>query len=54
MQGKEYSGNRVIIMTCSDCNTRCKHCYISYKGNFDDEKLYQICNDLSKRYWVQQ
>lgn len=53
MQGKEYSGNRVIIMTCSDCNTRCKHCYISYKGNFDDEKLYQICNDLSERYWVQ-
>lgn len=53
MQGKEYSGNRVIIMTCSDCNTRCKHCYISYKGNFDADKLYQICNDLSERYWVQ-
>lgn len=53
MQGKEYSGKRVIIMTCSDCNTSCKHCYISYRGNFDGNMLYQICNDLSNRYCVQ-
>lgn len=32
---KEFSGRNVTIMSCSDCNTRCKHCYVSYKGNID-------------------
>ena len=40
-------------MTCSNCNVHCKHCYISYKGNFDGEQLYSICEALSERYWVQ-
>lgn len=53
MQAREFNGSRVIIMTCSNCNVHCKHCYISYKGNFDGEQLYSICEALSERYWVQ-
>lgn len=53
MKGKEFNGNRIIIMTCSDCNTKCKHCYISYNGNFNANELYNICEYLSKKYWVQ-
>lgn len=53
MKGKEFNGNRIIIMTCSDCNTKCKHCYISYRGNFNANELYNICKHLSKKYWVQ-
>ena len=30
---RQFDGKDVIIMTCPDCNTRCRHCYISYKGN---------------------
>ena len=53
MKGKEFNGNRIIIMTCSDCNTKCKHCYISYKGNFNANELYNICEHLTRKYWVQ-
>ena len=28
----EYNGKKVTIMSCSNCNTKCKHCYVSYKG----------------------
>ena len=34
-------------------NTKCKHCYISYKGNFNANELYNICEHLTKKYWVQ-
>lgn len=51
-KGKEFNGNKIIIMACSDCNTHCKHCYISYKGNFDSENLYEICKELSNKYTV--
>lgn len=53
MQGNNFNGSKVIIMTCSDCNTHCKHCYISYKDNFESENLYNICNQLSEQYCVQ-
>ena len=49
---KEFSGKEVTIMTCSDCNTKCKHCYISYDGNFDGKDLYNLCEQLSKKYLV--
>lgn len=35
-------------MSCSDCNTKCKHCYISYRGNFSDDDLYYTVCNLSK------
>ena len=42
----------VTIMTCSDCNVNCKHYYISYKGNYDADKLKDLTTRLSKRYIV--
>ena len=46
----EFNGTDVIIMTCSDCNTNCKHCYIGYSGNFDGDYLYNLCLELKKKY----
>lgn len=46
----EFNGSTVMIMTCSNCNTRCEHCYIGYSGNFDGNKLYDLCVKLKKRY----
>lgn len=47
---KEFDGEHITIMSCSDCNTRCKHCYVSYKGNIDGEKLYSMCECLKEKY----
>ena len=47
---KEYNGNGLTIMCCSKCNAKCKHCYISYKGNIDADVLEKMCLDLSKKY----
>ena len=46
----EFNGNNVIIMTCSDCNIKCKHCYIGYSGNFDANALYNLCLKLKEKY----
>lgn len=46
----EFKGSKVTIMSCSDCNIKCKHCYVSYKGNFADNELYDLCEKLSKKY----
>lgn len=48
----KYTGKMVTIMSCSDCNVRCKHCYISYKGNFQAQELNEMVNTLKKRYEV--
>lgn len=48
----EFDGSTVMIMTCSNCNTKCEHCYIGYSGNFDGNKLYDLCMDFKKRYTV--
>lgn len=42
----EFRGKRVTIMSCSDCNTKCEHCYISYDGNFTGDKLFHIADKL--------
>lgn len=49
---KEYDGREVTIMSCSNCNMKCKHCYISYTGNFKGEELLNMVNTLSKKYNV--
>lgn len=49
---KEFDGNEVTIMTCSNCNTHCKHCYISYSGNFTAPNLYNLCARLLRKYRV--
>lgn len=48
----EFAGKRVKIMSCSDCNANCKHCYVSYKGNIKEKDLFKICRILSKNYQV--
>ena len=48
----EFNGMDVIIMTCSDCNTDCKHCYIGYSGNFSANDLYNLCLKLKEKYHV--
>lgn len=49
---KEFDGNLVKIMSCSNCNTRCKHCYISYKGSFLPNELLDIVRVLKKNYKI--
>ena len=49
---KEYTGKTVKIMTCSKCNTKCKHCYINYSGDFDPDELHNIVKNLKKKYEV--
>lgn len=45
---REFKGNKVVIMSCSDCNTRCEHCYISYNGNFTGDHLFRVADNLMK------
>jgi len=48
----EYTGNMVTILSCSDCNVKCKHCYISYSGKFEGENLANLVTKLRKKYTV--
>ena len=43
---KQYDGKILNIMLCSACNTQCKHCYICYKGNFEEKKLEEIIKNF--------
>lgn len=49
---KEFEGNLVKIMSCSNCNTKCEHCYISYKGSFKPDELFSIVKILKKKYRI--
>ena len=49
---KEFDGNLVKIMSCSNCNTKCKHCYISYKGSFSSDDLLEIVKILKNKYEI--
>lgn len=48
----EYTGNAIKIMTCSNCNMKCTHCYIPYSGNFDSEQLLETVKTLKNKYKV--
>lgn len=48
----EFGGKRVTIMSCSSCNIKCKHCYVSYKGNLHESELYEMCKALKEKYTV--
>lgn len=43
---EKYNGDILNIMLCSTCNTNCKHCYISYKNNFDEKTLDEIISNF--------
>ena len=49
---KEFDGKLVKIMSCSNCNTKCKHCYISYKGSFSEDELFNIVKVLKNKYEI--
>ncbi len=49
---KEFDGRIVKIMSCSNCNTKCKHCYISYKGSFTPDDLFEVVSALNKKYEI--
>ena len=46
----EFQGKNLIIMCCSSCNVKCKHCYIEYKGNFSCDELKKIVLELNDKY----
>jgi len=48
----EYNGKNVMIMLCSKCNIKCKHCYIKYKGDFDPKDAMNLIKHLQERYVV--
>lgn len=49
---KEYNGRNITIMACSQCNINCKHCYISYDGNYEPDELKNISHELQKKYAI--
>lgn len=48
----EYEGKSVKIMTCSNCNMKCKQCYVAYTGNFEKNKLLEVVKLLKNKYEV--
>ncbi len=48
----EYTGKQVTIMSCSDCNANCEHCYISYSGNMSGEDLVKMCQAFKNKYKI--
>lgn len=48
----EYTGKSIKIMICSNCNMKCKQCYITYKGNFESKQLYEVVKILKEKYEV--
>ena len=48
----EYKGKQVTIMSCSNCNANCEHCYISYSGNLSGEQLLSMCKNFKDKYKI--
>ena len=48
----EYTGKQVTIMSCSDCNANCEHCYISYEGNLSGKELLDMCKNFDGKYKI--
>ena len=50
---KIYQGKAVVLMLCSSCNIkRCRHCYISYKGDFLVNEALDVVKKLKDKYTV--
>lgn len=49
---KEYNGEKITIMCCSTCNTKCSHCYLGYTGDIESDDLYNMIQQLSEKYKV--
>lgn len=49
----DYNGEFLTLMATSECNIKCKHCYISYSGKRSIEDYTAVFDDLSKKYTVE-
>lgn len=49
---QEYTGKELIIMACANCNIKCSHCYISYKGNRSSHQLLELVKHLKEKYQI--
>lgn len=49
----QYNGKKLTIMACSQCNTACKHCYISYSGNRDPQELIDLVLRFRDKYKIE-
>jgi len=47
-----FKGNVVKILSCSNCNVNCKHCYISFKGNLTETQINDMVDKLVEKYEV--
>lgn len=48
----EFNGDNVIIMCCSKCNVKCKHCYLEYTGDISCDELEDMVLKLKDKYNV--
>lgn len=48
----EYKGKNIIILCCTSCNVKCKHCYINYKGDIEGNKLKDMINIFKSKYQI--
>lgn len=48
----EYNGELVTIMLTSNCNIKCKHCYIKFKGSFSIKLLENVLDNLIGKYKI--
>ena len=48
MPYEAYQDETVVIMSYSDCSTKCSHCYILYKGNYPGDELFDVVTMLKQ------
>jgi len=49
---EEYDGKKVTFLCTSECNTKCKHCYVSYHGKRDPNQLLEILKNMKNKYKI--
>lgn len=47
-----YKGKNIMLMSCSFCNVKCEHCYITYTGNMEPNHLMELINSFKSRYSI--
>ena len=46
----EFNGKLIMLMLCSSCNVKCKHCYISYSKDFEYNEANDLISALNEKY----
>lgn len=47
-----FEGNIVKIFSCTNCNTKCEHCYVSLKGNYSKNQIDEVVDNLKDRFEI--